>query len=301
MNPIGSLPGGGTVHAVTIANDRISATFLTLGARLFDCRFENSRNLVPHVAFEDLLTTGEYTGGSVGPVMNRLSGAKAPLDGRMLTFEANEGANLLHSGKDGIHRKLWDVVEATDTRVVFALELAPDSFPGNRRIEVCYAVDADELHLDITATTDAATLMNVGFHPYWTLTGGGPTDHEVTVAAERFVKATPDNIPTGEIVSVAGTDRDFRTARVPDMGIDNSFELTQSERPAKAVRLNGGGFALDVITDAPAIHVFTGQPYGIAVEPEIFPDAPNQPGFPSIRLGPDQTFRQKTIHRFSRS
>ncbi|MEM9970583.1 MAG: galactose mutarotase [Pseudomonadota bacterium] len=299
MTPFCTLPDGRTVHAVNIANDRLSATFLTLGARLWDLRFDDSGSLVPDVPPEVLTGAGEYTGVIVGPVMNRLSGATAPLDNGLLTFEANEGPNLLHSGKDGVHAKLWQVAEAGPDAVTFRIDLPPDAFPGTRRIEAAYALDGADLVLDLTATTDTATLMNVGFHPYWTLTGGGPETHEVQVNAADYVPATAANIPLGTIDPVAGTSRDFRAARVPTPDIDNCFVLAKRGAQEAAVRLTGGGLALDILTDAPAVHVFTGQPYGIAVEPEIHPDAPNRPAFPSIRLGAGEVFRQRAIHRFS--
>jgi len=37
---------------------------------------------------------------------------------------------------------------------------------------------------------------------------------------------------------------------------------------------------------------------GIALEAQNFPDAPNQPDFPSATLSPGQTYRQQTIYEF---
>ena len=299
MTPYGTLPDGRTIHAVSIANDRLAATFLTYGARLVDCRFDDSGSLVPAVTLENLPGDEAYFGAILGPVMNRLGRAQAPLDGEVLRFTANEGANLLHSGDAGFHAQIWQVAEETDNSVTFRLDLAPDSFPGNRRVDVTYRLDGADLVLEIAATTDAPTLMNAGFHPYWTMTGGGPETHEVTIAAPGYLPMDAGNIPTGEIADVTGTPFDFRSAKVPGGDIDHCFVLEPRDRVAFAYRMTGGGLALDVLTDAPALHVFTGKPVGIAVEPEIHPDAPNHDGFPSIRLGPGETFRQTVVHRFS--
>ena len=35
----------------------------------------------------------------------------------------------------------------------------------------------------------------------------------------------------------------------------------------------------------------------IVMEPQIFPDAPNQPGFPSVRLNPGQTYRNTMVYK----
>lgn len=40
---------------------------------------------------------------------------------------------------------------------------------------------------------------------------------------------------------------------------------------------------------------------GIVLEPQKFPDTPNQPGFGSLRLDPDETYRNIIIYRFCRS
>ncbi len=299
MKPFATLSDGRPIHAVSIANDRIAATFLTLGARLFDMRFDDSGSLVPIVATEDLTGDGAYTGAIVGPVMNRLGNAQAPLDDGMLTFSPNEGANLLHSGKDGVNVMVWEVADATESSVTFRLDLKPGDFPGNRRLEARYSLKGSDFVLDITATTDAPTLMNTGFHPYWNLSGGLPDTHDLTIAAPHYLPMDSGNIPTGEIAKVEGTTFDYREARAPIRDIDHCFVLDARSAPEQAVRLTGGGVVLDVLTDAPAVHVYTGNDVGIAVEPEIHPDAPNHAAFPSIRLGPDETFRQRVIHRFS--
>ena len=38
---------------------------------------------------------------------------------------------------------------------------------------------------------------------------------------------------------------------------------------------------------------------GFCLEPQLFPDAPNQPTFPSARLDPGETFRQVSVYKFS--
>ena len=40
---------------------------------------------------------------------------------------------------------------------------------------------------------------------------------------------------------------------------------------------------------------------GCCFEPQVFPDAPNQPGFPSAVLRPGETYRQASRFAFSRA
>ena len=38
---------------------------------------------------------------------------------------------------------------------------------------------------------------------------------------------------------------------------------------------------------------------GFALEPQGFPDAPNHPGFPSLRLDPGEEYLNRIVYRFS--
>lgn len=295
----GTLADGRQVHEVTLSNELLTARFLTLGARINGLTFDGIDGLTPALSLaeaEDAL----FCGSIIGPVMNRLSGARAPLDGAILQFEANEGPNLLHSGDAGFDRKVWDIAQATETEVTFTLDLPPDAFPGHRKVQVTYRLENADLILEITATTDAPTLMNMGFHPFWTLSRQGRDGHDLQVHSDLVLPADDANIPTGEIVEVAGTPLDYRVARPAEKGIDRCFVLGEKRGISPCVTLRSDALMLEILTDARAVHVFTGMDYGIAVEPEIHPDAPNNAGFPSIRLDPADVFRQTTVHRFSR-
>ena len=295
----GTLSDGRHVHEVTIANDRMTARFLTLGARINGLTFDGVDDLTPALDLADA-EAHPFCGVIVGPVMNRLAHARAVLDGATLNFPANEGVNLLHSGAFGLHRMVWDIAEANETTVTFRVDLPPDAFPGQRQVSVTYRLDEADLVLEILATTDAPTLMNIGFHPFWTLSGAGRDGHNLQIHADHFLPMDAGNIPTGDIAEVAKTALDYRLALAPSHEVDHCFVLPESAGLQTCVTLQSEKLQLDVLTDAPAVHVFTGMDIGIAIEPEIHPDAPNQPNFPSIRLDPADVFRQTTVHRFSR-
>ncbi|HTZ70265.1 MAG TPA: galactose-1-epimerase, partial [Acetobacteraceae bacterium] len=75
------------------------------------------------------------------------------------------------------------------------------------------------------------------------------------------------------------------------------------------------GRILEVLTDAPGLQLYTGnsltgalvgpsghayrQGDGLCFETQLFPDAPNQPNFPSAVLRPGEQFRSTTLFRFS--
>ncbi len=318
IETFGTTASGQTVRKITIAAGGLSAALLTWGAVLQSVR-------LPDVAQD--LTLGSdrladyegdmrYHGSVIAPVVNRLTGAAAPLDGRPLRFEVNfNGRHCLHSGAAGTHLKLWDLVGAGDDHLTLALDL-PDGeggFPGNRRLSARFSISGSALRMELQATTDAPTLWNATNHSYWNLDGSpGWAGHSLRIAADAVLPTDEDFIPTGEILPVAGTAYDFRTGRTitpQDPPLDNCFCLSDAPQPLRPVLWLTGrsGVAMEVATTEPGVQVYDGRGAlrpgralyeGLAIETQGWPDAPNRPGFPPIRLLPGEGLRQITEWRF---
>lgn len=312
MRQIGQAPDGTPIHAIPLAAGALRAEVMTLGAGLWDVRIAGrDYNLTRRP--DDIaayLRAPTFDGVIVGPVANRIGGARAALDGTTHQFEANEhGANTLHSGSTGVHGMVWSIAERSARSVTLTLDL-PDGlggFPGNRTVRATYSVGGPaRLRLEITGTTDAPTWMNPANHAYWNLDGGETwAGHSLRVAAGRLQALDPDLIPTGGLIDVAGTEMDFRQPRAPAPGappLDHNFCLADARRDiAEALWLTGAsGLAMTLATTEPGVQVYDGRPgYGaLAIEAQGWPDAPNHAHFPSIRLDPGETYRQITEWRF---
>src|SRR5699024_8532505 len=100
----------------------------------------------------------------------------------------------------------------------------------------------------------------------------------------------------------------------------HNYVLTRPERttdlvPAARLADFASGRVMDVETTMPGMQVYTSnsldgslaghsgrlyrQTDAICFETQQFPDAPNQPNFPSAVLRPDEEFRSTTSFRFS--
>lgn len=215
-----------------------------------------------------------------------------------------------------------------------------EGYPGELTVSVTYTLnDRNELTIRYAATTTKATVVNLSNHSYFNLTGAGSgrtiLDHRLTIAADRYTPVDATSIPTGELREVAAGPFDFRTphvvgeriddARDPQLaigkGYDHNFVLSGgvTVEPRRAARLEDpkSGRIVDLLTTEPGVQLYTGNfldgtvvgkgghPYrrfeGIALETQHFPDSPNQPAFPSVRLDPGHTYSQITIFRFSAS
>ena len=277
-----------------------------------------------------------YLGTTVGRFANRLAHGRFSIDGTSHQVPANEGRHALHGGPEGFDRRDWEVLKHTGSKARLAL-VSPDGdqgFPGTLSVEVAFTVAADEVRIDYTATTDAPTVVSLTNHTYFNLDGegaGSVDEHLLRVAADAYTPTDDQLIPTGELAPVDGTPFDWRDPapvgrriREPHAqlalakGLDHNFVLSgEGLRRVATLESLRSGIRLEVHTDRPGLQVYTGnfldgttsgtsgrtyrQGDGIALETQGFPDAPNQPGFPTAVLLPGEVHRTTTSWRFSTS
>ena len=320
ITEFGTTVAGQTVHKITIAHGDLSAAILTKGATLQSVRLAG----VAHdlTLGSDRLADYEgkmrHHGSLVAPVVNRLTGARAPIGGKTFQFEANQSArHTLHFGAMGSQHKVWDIAEASDSAVTLALTLpaGEGNMPGNRPVRATFAITEGGLRLDVTATSDALTLFNVANHSYWNLDGSDTwAGHQLQIAAERYLPVTQDLCPTGEIAAVDGSIFDLRRMRAITPGTDaydHNFCLSDTRQGLREVLwLRGAsGLTMTIATTEAGVQVYDGRGgqrpgrglyEGLAIEPQMWPDAPNHADFPSIELQPGQTYHHTTVWAFAK-
>ena len=314
MTAFGTTKNGDNIEKVTIGAGDLTVSILTRGAILQDVRLngigygltEGSQDL------SDYEAQMGYYGAIVGPIANRISNARVRLDGMMYELERNEnGQSHLHSGSDGTHTRVWQVVTQTDSSVTLALDLADGDcgLPGARSVTATFTVTAPaSLTLTVTGTTDTKTLMNFANHSYWNMDGTDSWDgHTLKIAADRYLPINDATSPTGDILDVAGTDMDFRAGRQLAPGapaLDHNFCLSDTRVALRDVlTLTGAtGVSMTIATTEPGIQVYDGRTAykGLAIEPQCWPDAPNHSGFPSITVTPDAPYAQTSRWTFHR-
>ncbi len=209
-------------------------------------------------------------------------------------------------------------------------------YPGEMTARVTYALsDSGALTITMTAKTTKPTIVNMTNHALFNMAGQcaarGAMADLLTIPAARYTPVDATLIPTGELAPVAGTPFDFRKAKplsdglrnandaqiLIGRGFDHNWVLDKgtTAEPAIIARVEdpASGRTMEVLSTEPGLQMYTGNFLdgtnvgkggclyrmgdGYVLEPQRFPDAPNQPKFGSARLNPGETYRHVMVLR----
>lgn len=224
----------------------------------------------------------------------------------------------------------------TDVSISFSLN-SPDGdqgYPGNAKITVTYTLTADNsLRIDYHMICDSDTIANMTNHSYFNLAGhnsGEAAAQKVWIDADFYTPMDEVSIPTGELAPVKGTPMDFTTEKAIGQDIGQEFQqLTYGSgydhnwvlnHPKGALSLSASacdeasGRKLEVYTDLPGVQFYTanyldgelpgkdgatyGFRHGYCFETQYYPNAINEPEFPSPVLREGKEYKTTTIYKF---
>ncbi|MDI1256973.1 MAG: galactose mutarotase [Flavobacterium sp.] len=279
-----------------------------------------------------------FFGAIIGRYGNRIAKGKFSLDGKPYQLTLNDGVNTLHGGK-GFDKRVWTAapIDAANPtlKLSYTSKDGEEGYPGNLTVSVIYTLtDDNELAISYEASTDKKTIVNLTQHSYFNLSANFSNtilDHELTLNADKMLPVDGTLIPTGELKAVAGTPFDFTTAKeigkdinakddqlAKGKGYDHCWVFADNATGVREVGTlyhKASGRLMTVSTDQPGIQFYsgnfldgtkaskTGGNYelrtGLCLETQHYPDAPNEPKFPSTVLNPGEKYTTKTIYKFS--
>ena len=332
VKPFGAF-NGQDVPVIELSDGVCAVELLPFGAAVRSIRVPDREGTPTDIClgYDDLdsyRTLDACFGGTIGRCANRIGGARFAIGGTEYRVTANEGANCLHGGAVGFHKKLW-ACTCEENSVTFTYD-SPDGeegFPGNLHAEVTYTLENGTLTIGYRAKSDKDTVVNLTNHAYFNLAGhdgGAVDDHVLNIRADRWTPADGGNIPTGELTHVEGTPLDFRTptevgARLKDpflaesRGYDHNYVLNGGELAAAELWCPRTGIGLEMRTSLEGMQLYTagwltersgknGAVYGpghaVCLETQHFPDAVNHPEFPSPILRAGEEYHETTSYRF---
>lgn len=275
-------------------------------------------------------------GTVIGRIGNRIAKATVPISGVDYQMEANEGANVLHSGSQMYCHRIWFAIpDHAKNAVTFQL-FSPhmdQGVPGNAIVGVTYTLDDEnKLHLSYSAVSDQDTCFNLTNHSYFNLEGhdaGVVYDQTLWLDCDQYTPIDEEFIPTGEIAAVQGTPLDFTTAKpfgrdiaADDVqikrgnGFDHNFVLNHPglEQPFAIAESAKTGIVMKVYTDQPGVQLYSGNNMGsdfgekggakyvkngaFCLETQHYPDTPHHANFPSNIYKAGEVLKSETVYQF---
>lgn len=344
-NPLGTLADGTPIHAATLRSPSgLEAQIVEWGASLRDLVVPLSGGRRQRVVLglqdiADYPLHASHMGAIAGRYANRIGGGRFTLDGKSYQLPLNQdGRHSLHGGGQGFGKRPWTIVHHDAASVTLAL-VSPDGdagYPGTLNVWCRYSLQGEAtLRIELSATSDTATIVNLAHHSYFRLDDGPDIlDHDLEIRSHLITPVDADLIPDGSLVDVAGTPFDFRKPRPirhasadgSRFWYDHNFVLRRDRcEPSAAeglelahaatLRSHRSGLSMQLWTTEPALQAYDGfklntpvpglggAPYGacagVALEPQHVPDSPNLPHFPTTVLRPGEVYRQVSEYRFA--
>ncbi|MGG5359300.1 MULTISPECIES: aldose epimerase family protein [unclassified Enterococcus] len=322
----------GKLKKITLKNDFLEVILLDYGARLHqifapDRQGKKENVLLSYDEFSDVLNDQSFFGATIGPVAGRIRHAQW----KEHTLEKNCGEHHIHGGSKGWAHRYWKVKiieEADAISALFSLTDDASGYPGPIYAETRFRLIRNQLEMTISAQSSQQTIVNPTNHAYFNLSGDGKRNlytHELAVDLEGILSLDKELLPTGEILPEKDLPLPFKKntgfseifSAYPH-GLDDVFVLAEPKltHPSLHLQEKESGRQLAVATTNKSMVLFstTGfedtfkingkamhSNYGLAIEPQEFPDLANFPQWGSSELAPGQVKTCRTIYTFTAS
>jgi len=277
---------------------------------------------------------GRY-GGRIEAAQFTLDGKKYKIDLNETRF--NNHVHGGSEGFDKKIWKTSNLGKDDNSAFISFTVFSPDGdqgMPGNLTMTVKFTLtNQNELILEYNGTTDKPTVVNMTNHIYYNLYGEGKgsiVNHELTINGKLIAPHNKNLIPLGHYEEIKGTQFDFLLPKTIGSRIEN---------PNEQMKINNGyshnyildkpegsfGFAMrlydpfsgrqmEMWTTEPALLFHSGNAifdvvgkggkiyrfrHGVVFEPQHLWNSPNEEKFHSTVLRPNETFKSKTLLKFS--
>lgn len=289
-------------------------------------------------SIQDYINVPTDFGAAIGRYANRIGNGTFELDGVKYDLPKNNFGHTLHGGPKGYQYALFDANQPDDKilELTYLSKDGEEGFPGNLTCKITYILSEDNaIQIKYEAETDKPTVVNMTNHSYFNLDGDPNvknSDWLLTINGDSYTPVDSTFMTTGEILTVEGTDMDFRKPTTVGSRIDNySFVQLKNgkgydhnwvlntkgdiSQVAATLESPKTGIVLDVYTTEPGIQFYAGnfldgtvkgkkgivyqQRAAVCLETQKYPDTPNKKDWPSATLRPGEKYNSETIFKFS--
>ena len=168
---------GSEVILATLSGDNTSISFMNWGAAIQNWTVNHSTKLQNSVVlgfenFDFYPKFSPYFGSIVGRVINRINQGRFELNGINYQLDVNRSPNHLHGGITGFGKSIWDFeTDEKENSITFSIKSndGDGGYPGNVNVKAKYKLAGKKLTIEISATVDRETPLNMGQHNYFNL------------------------------------------------------------------------------------------------------------------------------------
>ena len=315
---------------ITLKNDFLEVVLLNYGARLHQLLMPNKNNhweniLLSYDSYQDVLKDQSFFGATVGPVAGRIRNGHWQNG----ILEQNSDGHHIHGGSKGWSFQYWTVepFEKKDIiGVAFHLTDTISGYPGPIEATITYQLEDNHLRMISTGRSKQETLFNPTNHAYFNLSGDGKLDilsHLLSLNCQGMLELDDNKLPTGRILPASELSIRFNELtpietilqRYPT-GLDNVFPLVGSDlrQPQLCLQEPTSGRKMTIATTNQSMVLFSttgfeapfsinGQAmhsnYGLAIEPQEYPDIVHHPQWGSILLPANKKQTYQTVYQFN--
>lgn len=271
QEPFGTDRSGRRVDRFTLTNAHgLSVAISTRGAAVMSIGVPDRTGrrqdvVLGYATLNQYLTADQYLGSCIGRFSNRIRDSRLVIDGVTHHLAPNDRAHCLHGGPVGFDQAVWEVVRTGQRPACVELaHVSPagdQGFPGEVQVTVTYTLTEDTLVFETSASTDAATVLNLTNHSYFDLsgTGDGIDDHLLWIDADEFCEIDAELVATGQRRAVEGTPLDFRRPRpIGVVAVDHTFVLNGDTATKARLTHRPSGRTMAIETTNSGIHLYTG-------------------------------------------
>jgi len=334
---------GDVVKLYTLTNEnRLVLKVINYGAIITefhvpDAKGELADIVLGYDSLGDYVKETPYFGATIGRVANRIKNAAFELAGKKYKLAANDGPNFLHGGNTGWDKVVWEAhgkATSQGPQIIFAYT-SPDGeegFPGTVQATTTYSLtNQNELVVEMRATTDKTTLVNMAHHSYWNLGGhssGTIKDHVLILLADTYTPAI-GLVPDGSVKPVEKTPfdfaepklvgRDLEAAGGDPVGFDHNWIINgdpHQMRPIARLKHPPSGRVMSLSANQPALQFYSGnfldgsligkggttyvQYSGLCLESQKIPNSINVPQWrDEVILKPGEEYVHRMVHTFT--
>ena len=302
-----------------------------------DAKGELSDIVLGFDTLDEYVKASPFFGATIGRVANRIKNAKFELEGKKYSLANNDAPNFLHGGKKGWDKVVWNVETkeaSVGPQLIFTYTSAEgeEGFPGTVKATTIYTLtNHNELRVEMRATTDKTTLINMAHHSYWNLggqTSGTILDHELSILGDSYTPAV-GLVPNGQVKKVAGTPFDFTTPKLigkdlkaaggKPVGFDHNWIINGEPnqlRPIAQLKHPASGRVMNLSANQPGLQFYSGnfldgtlkgkggaqypQYSGLCLESQKFPNSINVPAWKNdVILKEGEVYEHIMVHAFT--